>query len=139
MLERARLVLLRCSLIPSSPSSTISSGYSLCIDVGADGSRLSHSHELQYNYVLQVHPYGLTRPGPTLCSLLRLLSCNTLMCSWCACRARLEPLLHSPVNHMPRIEMAFAVFSIKLKHFSCSLIHDLMSMISLVICCRRYR
>lgn len=28
-------------------------GYSLAIDEGADGSRLTHSHTLQYNYVLQ--------------------------------------------------------------------------------------
>lgn len=31
----------------------IEEGFSLSIDVGADGARLTHSHELQYNYVLQ--------------------------------------------------------------------------------------
>lgn len=31
----------------------IEDGYSLAIDEGRDGSRLSHSHELQFNYVLQ--------------------------------------------------------------------------------------
>lgn len=31
----------------------VESGYSLDINEGADGARLSHSHELQYNYVLQ--------------------------------------------------------------------------------------
>ena len=31
----------------------IETGYSLSIDEGLEGARLSHSHELQYNYVLQ--------------------------------------------------------------------------------------
>lgn len=31
----------------------VEKGYSLSIDEGVDGARLSHSHELQYNYVLQ--------------------------------------------------------------------------------------
>ena len=31
----------------------IDTGYSLSIDEGLEGARLSHSHELQYNYVLQ--------------------------------------------------------------------------------------
>lgn len=35
------------------PRSTTCTGYSLSIDEGAEGSRLSHSHELQFNYVLQ--------------------------------------------------------------------------------------
>jgi hypothetical protein len=33
--------------------SKVETGYSLSIDEGVDGARLSHSHELQYNYVLQ--------------------------------------------------------------------------------------
>jgi hypothetical protein len=33
--------------------SNVEEGYSLSIDEGLSGSRLSHSHELQYNYVLQ--------------------------------------------------------------------------------------
>ena len=32
---------------------TIEPGYELSINEGSDGARLSHSHELQYNYVLQ--------------------------------------------------------------------------------------
>lgn len=32
---------------------TIEKGYSLSIEEGLSGARLSHSHELQYNYVLQ--------------------------------------------------------------------------------------
>lgn len=32
---------------------TVEPGASLCIDEGVAGSRLSHTHELQYNYVLQ--------------------------------------------------------------------------------------
>jgi hypothetical protein len=32
---------------------SIEDGYSLAIDEGADGCRLTHSHKLQFNYVLQ--------------------------------------------------------------------------------------
>jgi hypothetical protein len=33
--------------------STVEAGYSLAIDAGTSGARLTHSHELQFNYVLQ--------------------------------------------------------------------------------------
>jgi hypothetical protein len=31
----------------------VESSYSLAIDEGSNGARLTHSHEFQYNYVLQ--------------------------------------------------------------------------------------